>query len=370
MVGLPGQKIADLAADLAFFKEIGADMIGIGPYITEPGTPVAARWEEEFGGGGEVRGGVFGGGSGVGVGVGVGGVSGGGGDGSGERADQLIGDSKRAHMEAMVSLTTRVNALARITLGNVNVAATTALQALHPRGRELALRRGANVLMPILTPTGYRADYSLYEGKPCITDTAAGCEACLSARVGEWSWGWFCFWRESERGGGEKDEEKEKRERKRETKMKRKRRRRERARKEKLTWIAWLKNKKNTRNKNKRASASPSPAGSGATRPMRRERRSPILSSSGRRRRRRESARQRRRGRGGAAAASLASASAARARSGKERPLEAGSSGGASLPALGPPSGLLLFPLSPRAHPPLPFLPPLRDRRARERDDF
>ena len=88
-------------------------------------------------------------------------------------------------MEAMVSLTTRVNALARITLGNVNIAATTALQALHPRGRELALRRGANVLMPILTPTEYRADYSLYEGKPCITDTASGCEACLSARVGE-----------------------------------------------------------------------------------------------------------------------------------------------------------------------------------------
>ena len=99
-------------------------------------------------------------------------------------------------MEAMVSLTTRVNALARITLGNVNIAATTALQALHPRGRELALRRGANVLMPILTPTQYRADYSLYEGKPCITDTAAGCEACLSARVGEFFLG--CF--EAERG--------------------------------------------------------------------------------------------------------------------------------------------------------------------------
>ena len=197
MVGLPGQKIADLAADLAFFKEIGADMIGIGPYITEPGTPVAARWEEEFGGGGEVRGGVFGGGSGVGVGVGVGGVSGGGGDGSGERADQLIGDSKRAHMEAMVSLTTRVNALARITLGNVNVAATTALQALHPRGRELALRRGANVLMPILTPTGSRADSSRDEGKPGSTDTAATSPSMMPANANPsamaihfWRGGW------------------------------------------------------------------------------------------------------------------------------------------------------------------------------------
>ena len=110
-------------------------------------------------------------------------------------------------MEAMVSLTTRVNALARITLGNVNVAATTALQALHPRGRELALRRGANVLMPILTPTAYRADYSLYEGKPCITDTAAGCEACLAARVGEFEVG------EREREREERENEREKRER-------------------------------------------------------------------------------------------------------------------------------------------------------------
>ena len=56
-------------------------------------------------------------------------------------------------------------------------------QAVHPAGRELALQRGANVLMPILTPSRYRADYALYEGKPCITDTAAGCEACLTARV-------------------------------------------------------------------------------------------------------------------------------------------------------------------------------------------
>lgn len=32
-------------------------------------------------------------------------------------------------------------------------------------GREVALRRGANVLMPILTPTKYREHYTLYEGE-------------------------------------------------------------------------------------------------------------------------------------------------------------------------------------------------------------
>jgi hypothetical protein len=117
-------------------------MIGIGPYIREPHTPADALWASQFG-----------------------------------HLDQ------RAHMQAMLALTTRVNALARVTLGDVNIAATTALQAVHPGGRELALGRGANVLMPILTPGRYRADYALYEGKPCITDTAAGCEACLTARV-------------------------------------------------------------------------------------------------------------------------------------------------------------------------------------------
>ena len=49
-------------------------------------------------------------------------------------------------------------------------------QAVDPVGREIALRRGANILMPILTPTKYREHYTLYEGKPCITDTADECQ--------------------------------------------------------------------------------------------------------------------------------------------------------------------------------------------------
>lgn len=58
--------------------------------------------------------------------------------------------------KALLERTTRMYALARLTLGNVNIAATTALQALDPHGRELALRRGANVVMPILTPQRLR----------------------------------------------------------------------------------------------------------------------------------------------------------------------------------------------------------------------
>ncbi|KAI8474409.1 MAG: hypothetical protein J3K34DRAFT_518152 [Monoraphidium minutum] len=142
MVGLPGQTLCDLAGDVAFFKEFGANMIGMGPYITEPGTPVTEMWQALHG-----------------------------------HVD------KKEHMMAMFHLTTRVNALARITIGGANITATTALQAIDPNGREVALRRGANVLMPILTPTKYRENYQLYEGKPCITDTADECRKCLNARV-------------------------------------------------------------------------------------------------------------------------------------------------------------------------------------------
>jgi coproporphyrinogen III oxidase-like Fe-S oxidoreductase len=41
MVGLPGQTLRDLAGDIRFFKDLNANMIGMGPYITEPDTPVA-----------------------------------------------------------------------------------------------------------------------------------------------------------------------------------------------------------------------------------------------------------------------------------------------------------------------------------------
>lgn len=49
MVGLPGQTLRDLAGDLHFFRGLGADMIGMGPFITEAGTPVADMWQQQFG---------------------------------------------------------------------------------------------------------------------------------------------------------------------------------------------------------------------------------------------------------------------------------------------------------------------------------
>jgi biotin synthase len=79
-------------------------------------------------------------------------------------------------------LSTRMVSLARILCGYVNIAATTALQAINPQGREIALNLGANMLMPILTPRKYREDYQLYEGKPCIDERAEECQSCLKNR--------------------------------------------------------------------------------------------------------------------------------------------------------------------------------------------
>jgi len=54
---------------------------------------------------------------------------------------------------------------------DINIAAATALQAIDTYGREKALKIGANILMPNITPKVYRRDYSLYENKPFTTET-------------------------------------------------------------------------------------------------------------------------------------------------------------------------------------------------------
>ena len=53
-------------------------------------------------------------------------------------------------------------AATRLALKDVNIAATTALQGLDKRGRELGLKAGANILMPIVTLPEHRNDYQRY----------------------------------------------------------------------------------------------------------------------------------------------------------------------------------------------------------------
>lgn len=144
MIALPGQTLRDLAGDLMFFRNIEADMIGCGPYIYSEGTPIAQVWKQ---------------------------------------LHPDISHDDIVYNAELLELCCRFLSLARITLGDVNISATTALQAINPIGREIALGRGANQLMPILTTTSYRQSYQLYAGKPCIDEGHEDCRSCLTKRV-------------------------------------------------------------------------------------------------------------------------------------------------------------------------------------------
>lgn len=136
MIGLPGQTIENLADDILFFKEMDVDMIGMGPYIIHKQTPM-----------------------------------------------NVYSDEIEMKREDIFSLALKMIGVTRIVLKNVNIASTTALQAMDPAGREEGLLWGANVIMPMLTPTKIRKDYQLYEGKPCLDEFASDCHACLKSRI-------------------------------------------------------------------------------------------------------------------------------------------------------------------------------------------
>ena len=147
LIGLPGQSLADLARDIQFLHEIDADMIGMGPFIPHPDTPLGARGSNpasqfpSCGGVPEGRGGLA------------------------------------------LELGLRMIAVTRLYLHDVNIAATTALQTLAADGRERGLLAGANVVMPNITDTRYRHDYQLYEGKPSLDETAETSRTALERRI-------------------------------------------------------------------------------------------------------------------------------------------------------------------------------------------
>lgn len=135
MIGLPFQTTNDLANDLLFFKEINIDMVGMGPYIEHSNTPLYMY------------------------------------------RNTLVSLKERFY------LTLKMIAVLRLMMKNVNIAATTALQTIDKMGREKALKIGANVIMPNITPGIYRDHYELYQNKPCTDENADDCTQCLEARV-------------------------------------------------------------------------------------------------------------------------------------------------------------------------------------------
>ncbi|WP_270399639.1 [FeFe] hydrogenase H-cluster radical SAM maturase HydE [Mitsuokella multacida] len=129
LVGLPGQSLASLADDILFYQQIDADMVGIGPLIPNPDTPLGTAAPGDF------------------------------------------------------HLTRRMVSLLRLLLPEANIPATTAMETMMPHGRELILASGANVVMPNVTEGDPRRNYALYPGKVCVADTPAACRSCMSGRI-------------------------------------------------------------------------------------------------------------------------------------------------------------------------------------------
>lgn len=136
MIGLPYQTYDDLINDILFFKEIDVDMIGMGPYLISKETPLAA-----------------------------------------------IAEKHTKIKEDKLQLALKMIAVTRLYLKDVNIAATTALQAIQEDGRERGLKAGANIIMPNVTDVQYRPSYQLYDNKPCLDENADVCRGCLELRV-------------------------------------------------------------------------------------------------------------------------------------------------------------------------------------------
>ena len=141
MIGIPGQTWDDLVNDILTFRELDLDMIGVGPYIPHPDTPLG----EEMAAAGELR------------------------------DEQVPNDELTTY---------KVVALTRLVCPKANIPSTTALATLNlAEGRELGLSRGANIVMPNLTPVRYRAMYEIYPAKACIRETAEQCHGCMKRRI-------------------------------------------------------------------------------------------------------------------------------------------------------------------------------------------
>ena len=129
MVGSPYQTTENLISDLRFLQQLKPAMIGIGPFIAHCDTPFAGQ------------------------------------------------------KNGSLTLTLRLVSILRLMFPYALIPSTTALGTIHPEGREMGLKAGANVVMPNLSPVGVRKLYSLYDNKICTGEESAQCRGCLESRV-------------------------------------------------------------------------------------------------------------------------------------------------------------------------------------------
>ncbi len=119
IIGLPGQTLEDIADDILYFKDMGINMIGIGPFIPARGS----RLEN--------------------------------------------------HPHGDIGLTLKAVAITRIVCKKVYIPSTTALASLSKDAQVWALNAGANTIMLINTPEKYRGSYRIYDDKNMVDMEAA-----------------------------------------------------------------------------------------------------------------------------------------------------------------------------------------------------
>lgn len=119
IIGLPGQTLEDIAGDIQYFREMGINMIGLGPFIPAKGS----KYE-----------------------------------------NLPHGD---------INLTLRTVAVTRIVCKKVYIPSTTALASLDKDAQVFALQAGANSIMLINTPEKYRGSYRIYDNKNMVDLKAA-----------------------------------------------------------------------------------------------------------------------------------------------------------------------------------------------------
>ncbi len=140
MIGIPGQTYADLAEDLLTFKKLNLDMIGCGPFLAHPDTLLGNAFKERM-----------------------------------HDTDQVPNTEMTTY---------KVMALTRILCPNSNIPTTTALATLNSKnGREQGLKRGANVIMPNVTPVRYRQYYEIYPNRICLREFGQDSDQIIKARI-------------------------------------------------------------------------------------------------------------------------------------------------------------------------------------------
>jgi len=130
MIGLPGSTPEMIANDILFATRLKLDMIGCGPFLSHPDTPLAEK--------------------------------------------PLLEDH---------SVYYKTISLLRLLNPTAHIPATTAFDALEPEGRNHVLTCGANVFMPNITPGKYRRMYQLYPNKPCVDENGEACALCVRGRL-------------------------------------------------------------------------------------------------------------------------------------------------------------------------------------------